>query len=199
MRVLIDVAPDELPEQFQRLVDSSQPLKHPARFAPGPRDGGFMAWVVAILCVVGIGLFGFAVLKQVLPMSAGESYSTPNLALGLLFIAPLTWWLARQVRLIRLGRVQAQAMADGRYRRGVYFESSGVLSFDGERCTFIPKGKVVRIDRRAADHVESGAHARGTYIVFKGPGGAERSCHVAGLNWEIKATKWLKSGALPSE
>lgn len=198
MKVLIDVAPSELPAQFQPLVDPDAPLKNPARFAPEPRDGGFLAHLIGALCAAGIVLLVISVIGELRTMSRGGEYSAPNLGLGLAFAAVLTWWGGRQVRFIQRGRAQASAAAAGRYRRGVFFESSAVLCFDGRTCTLIPKRSVLRIDRRPADNVESGAQALGTYIVFKGPGGRELSRHVSGAGWDGKTRMWHKSGMLPS-
>ena len=197
MKVLIDVIPAELPAPFQVLLDPEQPLAHPDRFAPWPRDGGWLSWLILLLCIVGAGLLAAGIGREAMAMSAGRSYSAANLGLGVFLTLPLLWWGVRQVGRIRVGRAQARAMAAGRYRRGVFFESSAALSFDGRTCTLMPRGNVVRIDRRPAANVDSGAQAMGTYIVFKGPGGAERSRWVPGAGWDSKARMWLQSGKLP--
>lgn len=197
MKVLIDVSPRDLPESFQALVDPEQALAHPARFAPAGRDGGFLSWLILTGCLALIVLLAVGVAREGAAMSAGEAYSTPNLVLGLLFIAPLAWWALRQVRLIRLGRAQARELAAGRYRRGVFFVGNAALHHDGRVCTLIPKGRVLRIDRRPAENIESGAQAMGTHIVFKGPDGKEHSRGVPGAGWDGKARVWHKTGTLP--
>lgn len=196
MKVLIDVLPDQLPPRFQDLVDPAKPLRHPERFTATPREGGFLSWLILVFCLALTALLSVGVVRQVLAMTAGRSYALHQLVLGLVFIMPLLWWAARQVRFIRIGRAQAADMAAGRYRRGVFFESDAALCFDGRVCTLIPRSAVLRVDRRSSS-TESGARALGTYIDFKGPDGREHERFVPGPGWYGVAAVWQETGQPP--
>ncbi|ACY17180.1 hypothetical protein [Haliangium ochraceum] len=191
MNVLIDVPPEKLPQRFQDLLDPDKPLKEPDRFFVGYRVGGFMAWVVLVGCIICTVLFGRA---AVLALSGEDSPSMLNFAFSLLLGIPLLLWGIRQVFLIRQGRRDREAIAQGRFRCGVFFEPDAAL-FHLEKgvCTLVPRNKIDRVGNRARKEAESGARALSTHIDFRDAEG--RSCSLVAATVSYPhAASWFETG-----
>ena len=76
----------------------------------------------------------------------------------------------------------------------MFFEPEAVLIYEPPVCTLIPREKVLGVERKAAEGVESGAQALGTYVVFTADDGRVISKWV-----DVKFTWisiWAETGRL---
>lgn len=190
----VRVPKDRLPEEMKRLADPNLPLCHPESFIPLPTGGGWLSVSIFVACCLGCTLLVPTIGVQSFRAITGTDYVPSDLWLALLFFAFLVSWAIRQLYLIRIGNQRRREQTEGRYRIGLFFESAYLLVVEEKWATIIPRECIMEITYRAADHVESGAQAKGTYIEIIDHEGQQRSQWVPNSSRAQHIRTWLETG-----
>lgn len=187
--LLIDVAPQQLPPEYRKLTDASQPLLRPERFVPSDYEKPFSLIMIAMVAVLAAGYATY----HLFAVSYYGNFGWPTyVGGGLLLIGLLSimYWIMRRLIMDQINRRQGQT---GKYRRGLFVTDHAILLNLRNGCTLIPKHNIVKF---GLSYKEGQRLPVGGYVHFKNEHNHEFKRPLVHPSIKVSATLtgWMRRG-----